>query len=422
MLAIVSVLAISITNVHSASWGYDKPGNNVSHWPELVAECGNDRQSPIDIAAAYQYRKCDEPLELKWISHHEHYAIRNTGYSLLAMPFQIDHNGGADISGLEVMHHANDTNIRLQNSFYHTYEDQVNKEYCFDSLHFHWGKTNKDGSEHTIAGESFPLEVHLVHYSCDYTVAGDALTDYASGKSGLKYDDANVLAVIGVIFEIGAPNPILNKILDDMIIDNIYEKNEESEVGKLVEMYYTDFDVKGLLPQSREIYAYQGSLTTPPCYETVRWHLLKEKMTVSEEQMEAFRSLLSSSDLNDSMAPNFRPPMPSNDRTIYRCVEDVVPDALYDTPDAKDESKAASTNDGLTASELKWKIIGILFICLFVVILCICLCVSFKYFMRSYVEMPSMDKTRSADVIPQLPHAQHHMGSAYSTDVVVRRE
>ena len=86
-------------------------------------------------------------------------------------------------------------------------------EYCFDSLHFHWGKTNDKGSEHTINGEGYPLEVHLVHYSCDYQVAGDALKDYASGKADLKYDDKHVLAVIGVIFEIGEANEVLEEIL-----------------------------------------------------------------------------------------------------------------------------------------------------------------------------------------------------------------
>ena len=35
-------------------------------------------------------------------------------------------------------------------------------------------------------------------------------------------------------------------------------------------------------------------------------------MTVSQEQMDSFRDLLASSDMNDSMAPNFRPPQPLN--------------------------------------------------------------------------------------------------------------
>ena len=123
MLSILSVVVITLTN---ADWGYDEPDNNASHWAELFAECGYSRQSPIDIPLDINH-ECDEPLELQWISEPSHYAIRNTGYSLQAMPFVIDHAGGSDISGLEVLHHTNDTNIRIQNSFYHTYESMINK-------------------------------------------------------------------------------------------------------------------------------------------------------------------------------------------------------------------------------------------------------------------------------------------------------
>ena len=30
-------------------------------------------------------------------------------------------------------------------------------------LHFHWGSKNGRGSEHTINGKRFPMEMHLVH-------------------------------------------------------------------------------------------------------------------------------------------------------------------------------------------------------------------------------------------------------------------
>ncbi len=95
-------------------------------------------------------------------------------------------------------------------------------EYCFDSLHFHWGATNEFGSEHFIDNKSYPLEVHLVHYSCDFPIINPALTAYASGNLGKLYDDAHILAVIGVLFELGTePNKVLDKILSDLIIDGV---------------------------------------------------------------------------------------------------------------------------------------------------------------------------------------------------------
>ena len=50
---------------------------------------------------------------------------------------------------------------------------------------------------------------------------------------------------------------------------------------------------------------------------------MKTPMTVSEDQMTAFRSLLESSNSNDTMSPNFRPVQPLNGRTIYECQEEV---------------------------------------------------------------------------------------------------
>ncbi len=35
----------------------------------------------------------------------------------------------------------------------------------FAQLHFHWGSSDGRGSEHTVEGSAYPLEMHLVHYN-----------------------------------------------------------------------------------------------------------------------------------------------------------------------------------------------------------------------------------------------------------------
>ena len=46
------------------------------------------------------------------------------------------------------------------------------------------------------------------------------------------------------------------------------------------------FKLKTLLPENtREFYRYQGSLTTPPCFETVQWTVFKDTITMSESQV-----------------------------------------------------------------------------------------------------------------------------------------
>ena len=40
--------------------------------------------------------------------------------------------------------------------------------YQFAGLHFHWGSESNEGSEHTVEGKAYPLELHLVHFNSEY--------------------------------------------------------------------------------------------------------------------------------------------------------------------------------------------------------------------------------------------------------------
>ena len=62
-----------------------------------------------------------------------------------------------------------------------------------------------------------------------------------------------------------------------------------------------------LLPPTTDFYRYNGSLTTPPCTEGVRWYVMSEVAEASEEQLRAFLSLT---------GRNNRPVQPVNNRPI----------------------------------------------------------------------------------------------------------
>ena len=47
-------------------------------------------------------------------------------------------------------------------------------------------------------------------------------------------------------------------------------------------------NVAGALTNTSRYYTYPGSLTTPPCTETVAWFVLHEYAQVSSEQFDAF--------------------------------------------------------------------------------------------------------------------------------------
>merc|ERR1712154_320730 len=185
-----------------------------------------------------------------------------------------------------------------------------------------------------------------------------------------QYDDDNVLAVIGVLFEIGdTPHPVLEKILTADIYEGIHRYHgnvyNEEEENNILELYYTSFDLMDLLPANKEFIGYEGSLTTPPCLETVRWHVMKNTVTISQEQLDKFKNILESTNDDDLMAPNWRPLQNINDRKIYQCRQSVEAQKVQ-----KEEMQGIYTeNIEDTNDENFWFIVGVVFICLFAVAL-----------------------------------------------------
>ncbi len=143
------------------------------------------------------------------------------------------------------------------------------EKYKLLQFHFH------TPSEHLIDGAPSVMEMHLVHKS-------------NRGK----------LAVIGVLFDIGAEN--IN--LDD-IWANLPEKaKQKRSVGKKI-------NVIDLMPNSKSYYAYFGSLTTPPCSEGVKWSVLRTPLEISEQQVSKIESII---------GQNNRPVQPLNDRELKK--------------------------------------------------------------------------------------------------------
>ncbi|MEZ5937505.1 MAG: carbonic anhydrase family protein [Hyphomonadaceae bacterium] len=140
------------------------------------------------------------------------------------------------------------------------------KTYVLKQFHFH------HPSEHTINGRSFPLEAHLVHAA----------------------DDGR-LAVVSVMFDSGPSNPLLDQIWGSAPVLE----------GKSAVRF--DIDPAELIPRHSAAYRYEGSLTTPPCSETVTWTVMAEPATASPAQLAAFAALFPN---------NARPVQPLNRRYV----------------------------------------------------------------------------------------------------------
>ena len=196
------------------------------------------QQSPVDLAAALDAR-APQP-EPHWIPFTGG-RVMNTGHTIAV---EVTGGGGVRLNG---------------------------KDYTLQQFHFH------HPSEHVVGGVRFPLEAHFVHAADD----GD-------------------LAVIGVLFEEGAANPVLDPVW----------ATAPGRAGQAAVAF--QIDVAAFMPTTNAAYRYEGSLTTPPCSETVSWTVMAEPVTASKGQIIAFGTLF---------PDNARPLQPLNRRFILRTSE-----------------------------------------------------------------------------------------------------
>lgn len=129
-------------------------------------------------------------------------------------------------------------------------------------------------SEHYVNGAPYPLEMQLLH----------------TGEDGK-------IAALSLFFKLGEPNAVIQSIWD-----NIPARAGEEVISEDVTL-----DLTGLMPSDGTYYAYDGSLSIPPCTEGVKWYVLKTPVEISLEQLHAIQALYPS---------NARPVQPLNGRVV----------------------------------------------------------------------------------------------------------
>jgi carbonic anhydrase len=125
----------------------------------------------------------------------------------------------------------------------------------FELLQFHFHTP----SENTVGGKPYEMEMHLVHKN-----------------------DKGQLAVVGVFMRAGAENVVLDKAWQHMP-----EHAGDEGLVKSVSINATD-----LLPAGQAYARFNGSLTTPPCSEGVRWMVMKQPIELSSAQVKRFAKVV----------------------------------------------------------------------------------------------------------------------------------
>ncbi|KAJ7406794.1 hypothetical protein WISP_131475 [Willisornis vidua] len=150
------------------------------------------------------------------------------------------------------------------------------RRYKAVEFHLHWGVPSvqasppgaqqySPGSEHSIDGEKYAMELHLVHIRED-------VSDVTEAK---KYKDG--LAVLAFFIKVDEENKNYAPLLNEL--ENIQYKGQTAQMEPL--------PLSSLLPPEEDLgrfYRYEGSLTTPDCHEGVIWTIFEKPVELSLPQ------------------------------------------------------------------------------------------------------------------------------------------
>jgi carbonic anhydrase len=257
--AIIGVSIVSCSGEETDSESYND--EHAVHWG-YEAENGPDVWSSMNSAWA----SCSEGLEQS--------PIDLTGATMIELPAVDIHTpSGQEVEVLNqagVIHELDNGHTIQINAKTSEKLTVGDKSYALVQFHFH------APSEHTVDGRYLPMEMHFVHQA-----------------------DDGALAVVGVLIDEGAENPGITPLWAQL------PEGPGAETTVKIPAGFADH----IFPEvGSGFYHYDGSLTTPPCSEGVKWYVRKTITSLSNEQIAEFTAIY---------YHNNRPVRALNARTVY---------------------------------------------------------------------------------------------------------
>ncbi|XP_006805826.1 carbonic anhydrase 4-like [Neolamprologus brichardi] len=168
---VVAFVVCVLPTAHCASdaivWCYHLPSCNDKTWPTISPQyCNGSRQSPINIvsASATPNNNLTKFTFVKYDDTSAMTSIENTGDTV-----KVTFKSGVKISG-----------------------GDLSEQYDSLQFHLHWGNgSSVPGSEHTVDGKRYPMELHIVNSKSSY-----------NGNTSLAVKDSTGLAALGFFIEV----------------------------------------------------------------------------------------------------------------------------------------------------------------------------------------------------------------------------
>ncbi|XP_049716929.1 carbonic anhydrase 4 [Elephas maximus indicus] len=277
LLALAAARPLARAESH---WCYEiqaKASNYTCLAPNRWGEyCQSSHQSPIDIVTSkVQVNHSLGPFSFSGYDKKHKWTVQNNGHTVMVLL-----GDEATIAG-----------------------GGLATRYRAKQLHLHWSEVLDEGSEHSLDGDRFAMEIHIVH---------EKENGILRNKKEAQ-DPKDEIAVLAFLVQAGSENDGFQPLVEALA--DIPKPDMRTTIKK-------SSSLLDLLPKEeklRHYFRYLGSLTTPGCDEKVVWTVFMEPIQLDKDQILAFSQKLYYDKAQKlRMTDNVRPLQRPSHRQVFK--------------------------------------------------------------------------------------------------------
>jgi len=165
-------------------------------------------------------------------------------------------------------------------------------------LEFKFGTDDAKGSEHTLDGKQYPMEIQLVFWD---------QSTHANADDAGKHANTDSVCVLSYFVETdttdnSALTSIMSKVTTTLVPTASTDGFAFAEDGVELKLK----DLMGDMDSVKDYYYYAGSQTSSDCTQNVKWIIASDMLKISTTQLDLFQDLLDKNGDSTTVAPNFR--------------------------------------------------------------------------------------------------------------------